>query len=106
MRSGDLTKKIASERIARLFEEAETTKDIELKDRYVELARKIAQKANARMPRNFKRRYCKHCYSYFIPSKTCSVRITKKKMVSILCFKCRNRTRIPFISERKGRSKS
>tara|TARA_Y100000310_G_C20632954_1_gene789605 strand:+ start:1022 stop:1318 length:297 start_codon:yes stop_codon:yes gene_type:complete len=98
-----MTKKIAKERIVKLFKEAEKTTDIKLKDRYVELARKIAQKSNVRMPKNLKRKYCKHCYSYFIPSKTCSVRITKRKMVSILCLKCRKRTRIPFISEKKGK---
>ena len=46
MRASDLTKKIARERIAILFGEAESTKDGKLKDRYVDLARKIAQKTN------------------------------------------------------------
>ncbi|MAF36237.1 ribonuclease P [archaeon] len=100
MRS-DSVKKIALERIKTLFEQAETTNDLKLSNRYVFLARKLAMKANISMPRVYKRRYCKHCYNYFIPNKTCQVRTTKKKIVSYLCLKCNKRTRIPYHTRTK-----
>jgi ribonuclease P protein subunit RPR2 len=101
MRRKDKIKKIALERINKLFNQAENTQDVKLCDRYVFLSRKIANKANIHVPKKFKRKFCKHCYAYFIPSKTCRVRLTKKKNVSTLCFKCQKRTRIPFTKKKK-----
>jgi ribonuclease P protein subunit RPR2 len=62
-------REIAMERINELFEQADLRfkKSQELSDRYVELARKIAMKYKVKMPRELKKRFCKHCYKYLMP---------------------------------------
>jgi len=66
-----------------------------LANRYVTLARKTAMKVNLTFPRDLKRKFCKHCYQYFVPSKTCRVRIHKSKVI-YYCERCKNYTRIPL----------
>lgn len=80
--------KIAKERIELLFEEAEKTEDEKLKNRYVELARKIAMKYNVKIPKPLKRRFCKYCYNFFIPGKNVQIK-TKNKYLMIKCLNCR-----------------
>ncbi len=76
-------KKEALEKIKTLFTEAKTqfSKNPGLSNKYVKMARKIAMKFNITMPRNLKRKFCKHCYSYLVPSKNCRVRIHKSRVV-------------------------
>ena len=99
-------RKIARERIEILFNEAEETfaKNQKLANRYVELARKIAMKLRLRIPRNYKRRYCKHCYSYLKHGINSRVRIHKKTLL-IYCSNCKNYTRIPFWKQREIKNK-
>lgn len=99
-------KKIALEHIKELFTEAESVfKDNpELADKYVKKARDIQMKVKLRMPAEYKRKYCKHCYTYFVPSTTCRVRINGGKVV-YYCLKCKNYTRIP-INPKKSAIKS
>ena len=82
-------KKIALERVEVLFLEAGKvfSKDAKLANKYVRNARKIAMKVNLKMPRNLKRKFCKHCYSYLKPGVNARVRI--KKMVVYTCFNCK-----------------
>ena len=78
-------KQTALARIISLFEEA---KKRPLKaDRYVTLARTLAMKVNLRIPKEFKRKYCKHCYTYFT-SENYRVR-TKNGFVVYTCFTCK-----------------
>lgn len=86
-------RRIALERIKTLFSEAR--KSEKYADRYVELARKIAMKARVRIPSEFKRRFCKHCYSYFRPGKNCRVRAVRGKLIAY-CFKCRKYSRFVY----------
>ena len=91
-------KKIASRRINRLFELAEKNAlsgEIKLADRYVEIARKISMKNLTPIPIEYKRRFCKKCYQYLLPTKTCRVRIKRGKVI-VFCNKCRSYNRIPF----------
>jgi ribonuclease P protein subunit RPR2 len=90
-------KKIAAERIKELFKQADEAFDEspELSNKYVNLARKMAMKYRVKIPTNLKRRFCKHCYSYFKQGKTCRVRLNKGKMV-YYCLKCKKYTRIPY----------
>lgn len=83
-------KKIALEKIKTLFFEAEKQfpKDSNLSNRYVKLARKIAMKFNIPMPREFKRKFCKHCYVYLVPNKNCRVRIHKSRVI-YSCDNCK-----------------
>jgi ribonuclease P protein subunit RPR2 len=90
-------KEIARERIKKLFSEAEEvfSKDKELANKYVKLARKIAMKFNLRMPRGYKRRFCKHCYSYLVPGKNVRIR-TKNGKVVYYCLECKKFMRFPL----------
>ena len=91
-------KKIASRRINRLFEIAEKTAlsgETKLSDRYVELARKISMKNLTPIPKQYKRRFCKKCYHYLLPIRTCRVRICRGKVI-VFCKNCRNYNRIPI----------
>ena len=76
--------------IKNLFEEAKLqfNKNPELSNRYVKLARKNAMKVNLKFPRELKRRFCKHCYSYLVPGKNSRVRIHKSRVI-YYCFNCK-----------------
>lgn len=82
-------KDIALERINESFKQADSvfSRDSKLADKYVKLARKVAMKINLRMPRNLKRKFCKHCYSYLRVGVNSRVRI--KKMIVYTCFNCK-----------------
>jgi ribonuclease P protein subunit RPR2 len=89
-------KEVATERIKVLFEQAEKVfpKNKGLANRYVTLARKIIMKVRMRMPREYKRRYCKHCYKYLQPGVNTRVRTQRSKVI-ISCFECKKFMRIP-----------
>jgi ribonuclease P protein subunit RPR2 len=103
MRRKEDIKKIALLRVRKLFEEADKvfSEDTKLADRYVELARKIGMKANLRMPKELKRKFCKYCYCYLKPGINCRVRISRGKVI-YSCFNCKKYIRIPA-QEKKGR---
>jgi len=86
---------IAKERIKILFEEAEKTfsKNKNLANRYVTLARKIAMKTKTKIPPELKRKFCKHCYSYLQPGINSRTR-TRNGKVIISCLDCKNFMRI------------
>ena len=91
-------KKIAGRRINKLFELAQENAlngEIQLSDRYVEIARKISMKNLTPIPREYKRRFCKKCYHYLLPTKTCRVRVSRRKII-VFCNNCRNYNRIPI----------
>jgi len=90
-------KRIAQERIRILIKKAEDvfTRNSSLANRYVTLARKIAMKANVRIPRELKRKYCKHCYKFLMPGVNCRIRVKDKKIVCY-CFNCKKYMRWPF----------
>ncbi|MBS3106813.1 ribonuclease P [Candidatus Woesearchaeota archaeon] len=71
--------KIARERIRKLFEEAEKAfrEHPERSDRYVQIAWKIATKNKARIPRELKRKFCRHCKSFWMPGKTVSLHVPR-----------------------------
>ena len=95
MMSNNKYKLLAKERINVLFNQANEifNKDSKLADRYVILARKIAMKARIRIPKEFKRKFCKHCYSYLKPGFNCRVRTRDKKII-YYCMNCKKYTRI------------
>lgn len=85
-------KRIAMERIERLFELAEQAfgRRPELSDRYVRLAWRIATRYNVRFPPGLKRKFCRGCLSFWRPGATCRVRIRPKpsSRLVITCLKC------------------
>ena len=68
---------IAQERMDILFNRAEKEykEHPERSHRYVELARKISKKYNAKIPQVWGRRYCKNCYKFLVPGHNCAVRL-------------------------------
>jgi ribonuclease P protein subunit RPR2 len=89
-------KEIAKERIKILFGKADSvfSENKPLANRYVTLARKISMKVKLRMPREYKRKYCKHCYKYLRSGTNARIRTRDGKVV-ISCFECKKFTRIP-----------
>ena len=93
----DKQRKIAKERVDVLFQQAKQIfpKNPVRANRYVDLARKIAMKVNIRMPKKFKRQYCKHCFSFLQSGVNSTTRIRDRKVV-IYCKECKKYTRIPL----------
>ncbi|MDI6724450.1 MAG: ribonuclease P protein component 4 [Methanobacterium sp.] len=96
--------KIARERIDILFKLADESFNThpERSHRYVQMARNIATKYNIRMPRIWKRRFCKNCYKFLKPGKNCQIRL-KDSSVTIKCFECGNVMKVPYIREIKDK---
>jgi len=99
-----LTKKIARERIARLFQRAEEEFPSHpgLSDRYVEIARKIAMRQRVRIDRAFRRQFCRKCSSFLVPGKTSRVRVRDGRVV-VTCLVCNARRRYPVGDESDGK---
>ncbi|MBD3304020.1 ribonuclease P [Candidatus Woesearchaeota archaeon] len=93
-------KKTAKERIKHLFRQAEKAfnKNPSLSNRYVTLARKLSMKYKVPIPRELKRKFCKHCYKYLVPGKNCRIR-TKDGKVVYYCLNCKKFMR--FVLPRK-----
>jgi len=95
--------KIAKERIAILFDEAESSfaKHPERSRRYVELARKIGMRYNVRFEKRMKMRFCRKCNSYLKPGVNSRVRTDeKRKSVLTTCLSCGHVSRHPYIREK------
>src|SRR3989344_6364566 len=90
MRKDLSEKKEAMQKIETLFSEAmmQFSKNPNMSDKYVSLARKIVMKYRIKMPRELKRKFCKHCYSYLVPNKNCRVRIHKSRVI-YFCNNCK-----------------
>lgn len=85
MKNKNHLKRLALDRINQLFKEA--SKNPKKADRYVELAKKISMKINVRIPKEYKRKFCKHCDSYFQRG---NYRVrTRNKMVIYYCKNCK-----------------
>jgi ribonuclease P protein subunit RPR2 len=95
-------KEIAEKRITELFRQADLRFDRypAFSDRYVQLARKISMKYKIKLPKEFKRRICKHCLKYLVPGNNCRVRLTEHKVV-YTCLNCNNYMRFPYSGKSK-----
>ena len=68
-----------------LFKEAKS--NLSKANLYVNKARKIAMKVNLKIPKEFKRKYCKHCNNYFLAG---NYRVrTRNNFVVYSCFNCK-----------------
>lgn len=95
-------KRIAKERILKLFDQAKDVfhESSALANRYVALARKISMKFKVRIPRELKRRFCRHCYKYLVPGNNCRVRTHKGKVV-YYCLNCKKYMRFVLPGRKK-----
>jgi len=87
-------KKLAKAEILELFREAKNlhAESPAKANKCVAKARKLAMKHKLAMPRELKRRFCKHCYSYLVPGTNVRIR-TQKSRVVYACLKCKKFTR-------------
>jgi len=67
------------------------SKDKKKADDYIRKARNSAMKVNLRLPSEMKRRFCKHCNSYF-NSENSRVRTREGKLI-YTCLKCKKYSR-------------
>ncbi len=97
------TKKIARERISVLFDQAGRAfhDHPERSNRYVELARKIAMRQRIRIDREFRRRFCHHCYVYLVPGNNMRVRVHRSNVV-VTCHACNKKTRYRVVRPLDG----
>lgn len=85
MKDRKKTKREALQTIINFFAEAEKNPDSA--DIYIKKARKTGMKVNIPIPKLLKKKYCKHCYSYF---KSGNYRArTRKGMLVYYCFRCK-----------------
>ena len=77
-------KKEFFDKISLLFNKAKSVKN---PNDYVRKARRLAMKVNTPIPKEFKGKYCKHCYNYF-NSNNYRVR-TKNGMIIYFCLNCK-----------------
>lgn len=96
-RINEESKKIAKERIKRLFDKADQrfNDDPSLANRYVTLARKLAMKYKIRIPSELRRKFCKHCYKYLRPGVNLRTRTREGKLV-YYCLECKKFWRKPI----------
>src|SRR3989344_4002556 len=89
MQNRGFVERIAVERIWRLFELAENefSKHPERSKRYVQLARKIAERNNVQIPEDLRTSYCKYCSAYLKLGKNDKLRV-KGKMLLLTCTQC------------------
>ncbi len=83
---------IAKERIEILFKQAKL--EPKMANRYIQLARKIAMKARISIPKELKRKFCKHCKTYFQKANY-KIRLKKGKK-HYWCLTCKKLTRVPY----------
>ena len=93
-----IIKRIADTRMNYLFQRAHDIfpNDKELANRYTYLARRYAQRAKIRIPKNWKKRICHSCKGLLYPGINSRTRIHSKgkgSHVSTTCLDCSHTTR-------------
>lgn len=99
-------KKIARERIEKLFIMAEQLAREGMKERsrqYVKLARRIGMKLDISV--GHRREYCRDCNSILIPGTTCRTRLAGRK-ITITCLNCSRVSRYPYRSGKNMRAEN
>ena len=99
-------KKMAALCINELFDQAGQVfkKDPDKADECVALARKVGMKTKVRMPSEFKRRFCKHCNKYLVPSINCRV-LTRNGMIIYYCLNCKKYNKFVFKTTKSRKQK-
>lgn len=94
-------KKVASDRVIELLKSSELYKNDEtLSTNSIKTAVAISRRHKIRISSRSKRKFCKKCFTVFIPNKTVRVRTGKGK-VTFTCLNCGNIKRIPYLKEKK-----
>jgi ribonuclease P protein subunit RPR2 len=104
-RKKGLEKRIARERIQILFELAQKEAlkgNMARSNRYVQLARRIGMRYNTPLPSGLKRRFCRKCGSFLLPSRNSRVRLRNSR-ITITCEVCGHIMRMPYLREQSSR---
>ena len=91
-----IQKQIALSRIKRLFLLAENNAlsgNLTIANRYVTIARKISMKYLVPVPKEFKHRFCKHCYFFLLPYVNSRYRVHRGRLI-VYCNNCKRYSRI------------
>ncbi|HEV8359173.1 MAG TPA: ribonuclease P [Candidatus Thermoplasmatota archaeon] len=98
-------RRIARERIARLFElaEAEAKRGEPARAaRYVELARRVGMRYVVQLGRAHRRSFCRQCGAFLLPGRTARVRAREGKL-AITCLACGGVRRFGYAREQRAR---
>jgi len=79
----------AIEQISALLDEASHAKSVEKGALIVKKARQIQLRNRIHLPRELKKRFCKKCFSLWMPGKTVRIRTRPGKLV-FACLVCKN----------------
>ena len=92
-----LSKREVKERIYSYMDKAKEVfaKDKALANKYVQKARRVGMKHKAKLPRDVKRSFCKHCYSLLVPGKNLRVR-TREGHVVYYCLECKKYMKVGY----------
>ncbi len=93
----------ALQQIKQYFTQAHT-KDQQKGKLIIQKARKLAMKHRIKLPKELKRQYCAHCYTFFIPGKNYRVRTAEGRVV-YTCLCCGKHTRFSYITQQKIKRK-
>ena len=94
-------KKVASERIKELLKFSELHKNDQiLSKNSIRTAVAISRRHKIRIPSRSKRKFCKKCFTVFIPKKTVRIRTVKGKL-KYTCLNCGNIKRTPYTKDKK-----
>lgn len=88
--------KIADNRIKFLFQSAKEIfkENSALADKYVKIARRVAMKNKIKISSSLKKKFCKNCHRYLVPSLNCRVRLHKHRLI-YYCLECKHYMRYP-----------
>jgi ribonuclease P protein subunit RPR2 len=103
-RKKGLERRIARERILILFQQAEKEAlkgNLRRSNRYIHLARRIGMRYNTSLPSAMKRRFCRRCGSFLLPSGN-RVRLRSSR-ITVTCGECGHVMRMPYLRERSSR---
>ena len=90
-------KRLASDRIVKLFEEAELAFKLhpEFSRRYIEMARQLATRYKVRFNQEQKRASCKKCNAYLKDGQNSRIRLEHGTLVQT-CLECKNVRRMNY----------
>ena len=85
-------------RMVQLVELAQKTyeENPNLARRYIKIVLKYRDKNRVRIPKGIKNKFCKKCFTPWIPGKTVRIRIIPNRYVLYTCLNCNYKKRIPL----------
>ena len=77
--------------------------NIDLARRYIYIIKKYSEKNKIRIPNDVKSKFCKKCFTPWIPGETVRIRLSRRgKYLIYACLNCGYKKRIPYKKFKKG----